>query len=117
MSFLSFHPDDTVVRRLSRALKTFRHACAGTDDDATDRVRPRLRRRFSLRCDRAGNWILTGALSDEFVQFTDLPAALSFARADADAGEADIELWVDGLYIFVHQAKGWPHPLCGMPAR
>ena len=56
--------------------------------------------------------MLTGVLSDERVEFGDLPTALSFARADAKAGEADIELWIEGLYIFVHQDEGWPRPIC-----
>lgn len=69
-------------------------------------------RRFSLRYDAPGPWILSGARSEGCVHFSDLAAALSFARNDASAEEADIELWVDGLYIFVHQSRGWPHHLC-----
>jgi hypothetical protein len=69
-------------------------------------------RRFSLRCDALGPWILSGARCEGSVRFRDLAAALAFARDDSGAEEADIELWVDGLYIFVHQARGWPHRLC-----
>lgn len=52
-------------------------------------------------------------LVEAFVEFDNLPTALSFARADADATEADIELWMGGTYVFVHQPTGWPHRLCG----
>src|SRR5271155_4690318 len=69
-------------------------------------------RRFSLRYDAPGPWILSGAQRESCVHFRDLAAALSFARDDSGAEEADIELWVDGLYIFVHQWRGWPHRLC-----
>jgi len=69
-------------------------------------------RRFSLRYDAPGPWILSGVRCEDSLRFRDLAAALSYARTDADAEEADIELWVDGLYIFVHQARGWPHRLC-----
>ncbi len=69
-------------------------------------------RRFSLRYDTPGPWILNGARCGSCVRFRDLAAALAFARDDSGAGEADIEFWVDGLYIFVHQKRGWPHRLC-----
>ena len=42
--------------------------------------------------------------------------AISYARQDAGAAEADIELRVDGFYAFVHQPEGWPHRICA-PAR
>jgi len=73
-------------------------------------------RRFAVRYDAPGPWILSGARSADVMQFPDLAAALSFARDDSGAGEADIELWIDGLYIFVHQSRGWPHRLC-VPAK
>jgi hypothetical protein len=67
--------------------------------------------RFSLVCDARGNWTVTGATGTKPLRFRDLPAALEFARNDACGSEADIELWADGLYVFVHQKKGWPHCL------
>ena len=101
---------------LGQALQSVRTAMSGSVGGHPDREPPRLRRRFSLRRTAAGAWTLTGALSDECVQFDDLPTALSFARADAEAGESDIELWIEGLYIFVHQDEGWPHPICSTSA-
>jgi hypothetical protein len=73
-------------------------------------------RHFSLRYEAPGPWILSGARCEGCMHFRDLAAALSFARNDSGAEEADIELWVDGLYIFVHQSRGWPHRLC-VPAK
>jgi hypothetical protein len=76
-------------------------------------------RRFSLTHDGRSGWTLTGTASKVPAHFSDLSHALSFARADAAGGEAEVELWVDGYYIFVHQAEGWPHPICAPsePAR
>jgi hypothetical protein len=67
--------------------------------------------RFSLICDARGMWTLTGAAGKKPLHFCDLPEAVEFARKDACGGEADIELWADGLYMFVHQKRGWPHCL------
>lgn len=74
------------------------------------------RPRFCFTRDAAGIWTLTGASHEPAVQFSDLAVALSYARQDAGAAEADIELWVDGFYAFVHQTEGWPHRICA-PAR
>jgi hypothetical protein len=49
------------------------------------------------------------------VEFDDLASALAFARAEAEEKSADIELLVDGLYIFIHQPEGWPHAVCAPP--
>ena len=67
--------------------------------------------RFSLTCDACGIWTLTGTGGTKPVHFRDLPAAVEFARKEACGGEADIELRAEGLYVFVHQKKGWPHCL------
>jgi hypothetical protein len=67
--------------------------------------------RFSLICDTRGTWTVTGTTGTKPLRFDDLPAAVEFARKDACGSEADIELWAEGLYMFVHQTKGWPHCL------
>jgi hypothetical protein len=69
-------------------------------------------RGFSLTCDDHGMWTLTGTVGQKPTRFGDLPAAMEFARKAAGSEEADIELWAEGLYMFVHQTKGWPHCLC-----
>ena len=99
------------------------HTLAGRIRGAVSRCLRQLRQRFrsvpateirhfSLRYDARGAWTLNGARCQTSIRFRDLAAALSFARDDADAGEADIELWVEGLYIFVRQTRGWPQRLC-----
>jgi hypothetical protein len=67
--------------------------------------------RFSLTCDARGAWTLTGTADKKPLRFCDLPEAVEFARKEARGGEADIELWAEGLYMFVHQERGWPHCL------
>jgi hypothetical protein len=42
------------------------------------------------------------------VEFCSLSAALDYARGDAGAKEAGIEIWVEGFYIFAQQDDGWP---------
>ena len=74
------------------------------------------RPRFCLTRDTAGIWTLTGPSSEPATRFSDLAVAIAFAREDAGAAAADIELWADGFYVFVHQTKGWPHRICA-PAK
>jgi hypothetical protein len=71
--------------------------------------------RYSLTCDARGVWTLTGTTAAKPAHFCDLAAAMELARKDARGEEADIELWAEGLYMFVHQEKGWPHRLCARP--
>jgi hypothetical protein len=73
-------------------------------------------RHFRFTRDAPGIWTLTGASNEPAIRFSDLAVAISFAREDAGAAEADIELWADGFYVFVHQTKGWPHRICA-PAK
>jgi hypothetical protein len=103
-------------RRLSQTMAGRIH---GAVIQCLHRLRRRSRRgpvmeirHFFLRYDAPDAWTLRGARCETSLQFRDLAAALSFARDDSDAGEADIELWVEGLYIFVHQTRGWPQRLC-----
>jgi len=71
-------------------------------------------RHFSLDCDTGGHWSVAGAQRPHGC-FDDLASALDFARRDSDAAEAVIELRVGGLYVCVHQPKGWPQRMCGSP--
>jgi hypothetical protein len=74
------------------------------------------RPRFCFTRDASGIWTLTGASREPAVRFFDLAVAISFAHQDAGAAEADIELWAEGVYAFLHQTAGWPHRIC-VPAR
>jgi hypothetical protein len=69
-------------------------------------------RRFSLRRDRTGMWRLAGVSDACARDFPDVATALECARRISDAEAATIEMWVDGLYLCIHQPKGWPHRIC-----
>ena len=69
-------------------------------------------RRFSLSRDRCGIWELADSNSARARSFPNLATALDFARVESDAEAATIEMFLDGLYICLHQPKGWPHPVC-----
>src|SRR5271163_67814 len=51
-------------------------------------------------------------VSSTYPKFPDLATALDYARRTCDAEAATIEIWVDGLYICMHQPKGWPPSTC-----
>jgi hypothetical protein len=68
--------------------------------------------RFRVERQASGLWLLTSTPEREASQFADLPAALNFARAAVGGGEANIEILADGVYMLVHQPKGWPHCIC-----
>jgi hypothetical protein len=70
-------------------------------------------RRFSLSWDHCGIWKLAGSNSARARSFPDLALALDFARVESNAEAATIEMFVDGLYICLHQPKGWPYRLPG----
>jgi hypothetical protein len=57
-------------------------------------------------------WKLAGVNDACACSFPDLAAALDCARRASDAEAATIEMWVGGLYICIHQLKGWPHRIC-----
>jgi hypothetical protein len=84
-------------------------------DQGADRFIDTGPRRFSLVGYAAGGWTLNCADTAKSVEFDDLASALAFARAEAEEKSADIELLVDGLYIFIHQPEGWPHAVCAPP--
>ena len=69
-------------------------------------------RRFSLSRDRTGMWKLAGVSYACACSFPDLATALDCARQASNAEAATIEMWVDGLYICIHQPKGWPQRIC-----
>jgi hypothetical protein len=57
-------------------------------------------------------WKLAGVSDACAGSFPDLATALDSARRASDAEVATIEMWVDGLYICIHQPKGWPQRIC-----
>jgi hypothetical protein len=63
--------------------------------------------RFRIDIQPSGACLLSTPV-DAAVQFDSLTAALASARVTAADAEADIDIWMDGLYMFVHQPQGWP---------
>ena len=72
-------------------------------------------RRFAIT-NHGSRWTLEGLGHRQPLTFPDLASALAHARRESDADEAMIELRVDGLYVCVHQPKGWPQRICGTRA-
>ena len=66
--------------------------------------------RFRIDMQPSGACLLSTRM-DAAVQFDSLTTALASARLTAAEAEADIEIWMDGFYVFVHQPQGWPHPI------
>jgi len=63
--------------------------------------------RFRIDMQPSGACVLSTPV-DAAVQFDSLTTALASARVTAAEAEADIEIWMDGFYVFVHQPQGWP---------
>jgi hypothetical protein len=67
---------------------------------------------LTFRYDGDG-WLIRGLPRDPVGRFDDLAEALDYAKHKCAAEPANIELFVDGLYIVtVVQERGWPHQLC-----
>ena len=66
--------------------------------------------RFRIDIQSSGACLLSTPV-DAAVQFDSLTTALASARVTAADAEADIDIWMDGLYMFVHQPQGWPRRL------
>jgi hypothetical protein len=67
---------------------------------------------LTFRYDGDG-WLIRGLPRDPVGRFDDLAEALDYAKHECAAEPANIELFVDGLYIVtVVQERGWPRQLC-----
>jgi hypothetical protein len=58
-----------------------------------------------------GTWSVHGLAPEPVSQLPSLSASIDHARKACDAAPATIELFVDGMYIVVHQERGWSRPL------
>ena len=66
--------------------------------------------RFRIDMEPSGACLLSTPVNAA-VQFDSLTTALASARVTAADAEADIDIWMDGLYMFVHQPQGWPRQI------
>ena len=81
------------------------------DERTRDLAKPKPRR-FAIAGLPDGKWIVSNDGEVSATQFGDLASAVAFARMEAEEKEADVELWIDDLYIFIHQPEGWPNAIC-----
>ena len=58
-----------------------------------------------------GTWSVHGLASVPASNLPSLYASIDHACKACDAAPATIELFVDGMYIVIHQERGWPRPL------
>jgi hypothetical protein len=58
-----------------------------------------------------GTWSVQGASAVPVSHLPSLSASIDYARTACNAAPATIELFVDGMYVVVHQEHGWPRRL------
>jgi hypothetical protein len=69
--------------------------------------------RIKICRDIWGTWSVEGPNAVPVSHLTSLSAAIEYARKACDAAPASIELLIDGMYLVVHQERGWPRQLVG----
>jgi hypothetical protein len=68
-------------------------------------------RQLRICQDDCGTWRVHGLSPIPVSHLSSLSASVDYARKACDAAPATIELFVDGMYILVHQEQGWPRTL------
>src|SRR5438105_3522707 len=58
-----------------------------------------------------GTWSVHGLSPVPVSHLPSLSATLDYARKECAAAPATIELLIDGLYVVIHQERGWPRQL------
>jgi len=58
-----------------------------------------------------GTWSVHGLLPLPVSRLPSLSASIDYAREECAAAPATIELLIDGVYMVVHQERGWPRRL------
>jgi hypothetical protein len=61
--------------------------------------------------DSCATWSVHGLSSVPVPHLPSLSASIDYARTACGAAPATIELVVDGMYIVVHQDRGWPRQI------
>jgi hypothetical protein len=67
--------------------------------------------RLKICRDIWGTWSVQDLTPISVSHFPSLSAAIEYARKACNAAPATIELLVDGMYLVVHQERGWPRQL------
>jgi hypothetical protein len=58
-----------------------------------------------------GTWSVQGPSPPPVSHLPSLSASIDYARKACNAAPATIELFVDGMYVVMHQERGWPRRL------
>ena len=66
---------------------------------------------LKICCNASGTWSVQGLSTMPVTRLPSLSASLEYASNACDRAPATIELFVEGLYMVVHQERGWPDPL------
>ena len=61
--------------------------------------------------DSCGTWSVHGLSRRPASNLPSLSASIDYARKACDAAPATLELFVEGMYIVMHQKRGWPRSL------
>jgi hypothetical protein len=67
--------------------------------------------RLKICRDIWGMWSVEHLTPVPVSHFPSLSAAIEYARKACGAAPATIELFVEGMYLVVHQERGWPRQL------
>jgi hypothetical protein len=72
--------------------------------------------RLKVSREHDGEWLFEGLPDQPVCRFRDLSEGLAWAEHECSAAPAQIEIWIDGFYIFVEQKRGWLGKVCGAHA-
>jgi hypothetical protein len=72
--------------------------------------------RLTISREQDGEWLFKGLPNHPDRRFHDLSKGLAWAERECSAAPAQIEIRIDGFYIFVEQKRGWPRKICGARA-
>ena len=68
--------------------------------------------RLKISREQSGEWLFGGFTQHPARRFSDLSEGLRWAEHECSAAPAQIEIWVDDLYVFLEQKRGWPRKVC-----
>ena len=67
--------------------------------------------RLKIYRETCGSWSVHGPSPMSISTLPSLSASIEYARKACNADPATLELFVDGMYLVVHQERGWRRQL------